>query len=85
MRDARLTPHVSWRKYPDGRATATVHLPFCCFPAYRGDGKPSRVKILKPDHPIVRFRPGQETFSVFAQGLPLLILTNAVRWLAAGS
>jgi trehalose utilization protein len=133
-RDARLTPNVSWRKYPDGRSVATVSLPLCCFPAYRGDGKPSRVKVLKPDHPIVRgvpaefeiartemydepfhvpepdevifeerwatgewfrsgavwklgkgrvfyFRPGHETFSVFAQGLPLLILTNAVRWL----
>ncbi len=52
--DARLTPHVSWRKFPDGRTLATVHLPLCCFPAYRGDGKPSRVKVLKPDHPIVR-------------------------------
>ena len=128
---------MSWRKYPDGRSVATVHLPLCCFPAYRADGKPSRVKILKPDHPIVRgvpaefdiaqtemydepfhvpepdevyfrrtvghrrvvsevapfgssakggyfyFRPGHETFSVFTQGLPLLILTNAVRWLAS--
>ncbi len=107
------------------------------FPAYRGDGKPSRVKVLKPDHPIVRgvpaefdiaqtemydepfhvpepdevvfeerwasgewfrsgaiwrlgkgrifyFRPGHETYSVFTQGIPLLILTNAVRWLASG-
>ena len=28
------------------------------------------------------FRPGHETYPVFTQGLPLLILTNAVRWLA---
>jgi trehalose utilization protein len=134
--DARLTPYVSWRKFPDGHSTATVHLPLCCFPAYRGDGKPSRVKVLKPDHPIVRglpavfeiaqtemydepfhvpepdevileerwasgewfrsgaiwklgkgrvfyFRPGHETYSVFTQGLPLMILANAVRWLAS--
>jgi trehalose utilization protein len=134
--DARLTPYASWRKYPDGRATASVHLPLCCFPAYRHDGKPSHVKVLKPDHPIVRgvpaefdiaetemydepfhvpepdlvileerwatgewfrsgavwklgkgrvfyFRPGHETYRVFMQELPLLILTNAVRWLAS--
>jgi trehalose utilization protein len=30
------------------------------------------------------FRPGHETYSVFMQGPPLLILTNAVRWLASG-
>jgi trehalose utilization protein len=29
------------------------------------------------------FRPGHETYSVFTQGLPLMILTNAVRWLAS--
>ena len=46
--DARLTPYASWRKFPDGAAKATVHLPLCCFPAYRNDGKPSRVKVLKP-------------------------------------
>jgi len=52
--DARVTPYVSWRKFPDGLAKATVHLPLCCFPAYRGDGKPSRVTLLKPDHPIAQ-------------------------------
>jgi trehalose utilization protein len=57
--DSRLTPYVSWRKYPYGRATAKVHLPICCFPAYRGDGKPSRVKVLKPDHPIVKGVPAE--------------------------
>jgi trehalose utilization protein len=134
--DSRLTPYVSWRKYPDGRRSATVHLPLCCFPAYRGDGKPSRVKVLAPGHPIARglpaefeiaqtemydepfhvpdpdevileerwasgewfrsgavwklgkgrvfyFRPGHETYSVFKQPLPLLVLSNAVRWLAS--
>ena len=25
--DARLTPYVSWRKFPDGHTAATVHLP----------------------------------------------------------
>jgi trehalose utilization protein len=31
------------------------------------------------------FRPGRETYPVFMQALPLLILTNAVRWLASRS
>jgi trehalose utilization protein len=51
--DSRITPYVSWRKFPDGSARATVHLPLCCFPAYREDGKPSRVKVLRTGHPIV--------------------------------
>lgn len=50
--DARVTPWTSIRKYPGGSSKATVHLPFCCFPAYRNDGKPSHVQTLKPDHPI---------------------------------
>jgi len=52
--DARLTPYLSWRKFPGNVAKATVHLPYCCFPAYRGDGKPSYVRVLRPDHPIAR-------------------------------
>lgn len=32
--------------------TVRVDLPNCVFPSYRADGKPSTVKILKPDHPI---------------------------------
>jgi trehalose utilization protein len=51
--DARITPYVSWRKFPDGVAKAAVHLPYCCFPAYRNDGKPSQLTVLRPDHPIV--------------------------------
>jgi trehalose utilization protein len=31
------------------------------------------------------FRPGHETYRVFMQALPLLILTNAVRWLPSRS
>jgi len=51
--DARVTPYLSWRKFPDHVAKATVHLPYCCFPAYREDGKPSYVRVVRPDHPIV--------------------------------
>jgi trehalose utilization protein len=57
-RDAQVTPYASWRKFPGQRVEATVHLPFCCFPAYREDGKPSFVRVLRPEHPI-------------AQGVPL--------------
>lgn len=53
----RVTPYTDLRKFPDGTETATVHLPICCFPAYRTDGKPSQVRVLLEDHPI-------------AQGLP---------------
>jgi trehalose utilization protein len=57
--DARVTPYVWWRKFPDGVAKAAVHLPYCCFPAYRGDGKPSTVSVLRADHPIVAGIPRQ--------------------------
>lgn len=58
----RLTPYVHERKFPDGTAKLDVHLPYCCFPAYRNDGKPSYVRVLKPDHPIVEGVP--ETFEI---------------------
>ncbi len=34
-------------------------LPNCCFPAYRADGKPSQVRVLKPDHPVARGLPAR--------------------------
>lgn len=37
--------------------TVRVDLPNCVFPAYRADGKPSTVKVLKPDHPISKGLP----------------------------
>jgi trehalose utilization protein len=52
--DTRLTPYVEMRKFPEGGAKATVHLPYCCFPAYRTDGKPSTIRVLKPEHPIAK-------------------------------
>lgn len=53
----RLTPYTDRRKFPDGTEKATVYLPYCCFPAYRADGKPSQVRVLKPDHPITKGLP----------------------------
>jgi trehalose utilization protein len=55
--DERVTPYTALRKFPDGTVKADVHLPYCCFPAYRTDGKPSQVRVLKPDHPISRGLP----------------------------
>jgi trehalose utilization protein len=52
--DARVTPYAVQRKFPDGVTKVTVYEPYCCFPAYRPDGKPSTIKVLKPDHPIVK-------------------------------
>ena len=37
--------------------TWQVTLPGCIFPAYRGDGAPSHVSTLLPDHPIARGLP----------------------------
>jgi trehalose utilization protein len=56
-RDNRVTPYVEPRKFPDGTAKLDLHLPFCCFPAYRTDGKPSQVRVLRPDHPIAEGLP----------------------------
>lgn len=53
----RLTPYVDWKKFPDGTEKATVYRPYCCFPAYRTDGKPSQVRVLKPTHPICQGLP----------------------------
>lgn len=114
--------------------TVRVDLPNCVFPAYRPDGKPSTVRVLKPDHPVSAglpatfeiaetemyadpfhvpepdevlfeetweagesfrsglvwkigsgkvfyFRPGHETYPVYKQERPLLIIANAVKWL----
>lgn len=60
--DAALTPSALYRKLPDGKVTITLALPNCCFPAYRPDAMPSRVRILEPEHPIMRGVP--TTFEV---------------------
>ena len=55
--DTRITPYVIERRFPDGHKTATVHLPICCFPSVRNDGKPSAVNVLIPNHPIMKGLP----------------------------
>jgi trehalose utilization protein len=60
-KDSLLTPSYYPRKFPDGKTTVKVHLPLCCFPGNRADGKPSYINILKPDHPIVKDIPRRFT------------------------
>jgi trehalose utilization protein len=57
--DTRITPYTLIRKFPDGKEIFEVHLPYCCFPAYRNDGKPSMVKVLKEGHPILKGIPAE--------------------------
>jgi trehalose utilization protein len=61
-RDAKLTPGVEKIVNGDGTIVLKVMLPNCCFPAYRGDGKPSHVRTLLKEHPIASGIPVQ--FSV---------------------
>ncbi len=53
-RDDPLTPSHEKIVQPDGSIVLKVKLPNCCFPAYRGDGKPSHVRTLLVDHPIAK-------------------------------
>lgn len=50
----RLSPSALYRKPPGGPVRVELTLPNCCFPAYRGDGKPSELRVLLPDHPVTR-------------------------------
>lgn len=47
-----FTPRMVARKFPEGRTAVKVYMPIACFPAYRDDGKPSEITVLKPEHPI---------------------------------
>jgi trehalose utilization protein len=58
--DAR-TPWTLYRKFADDRVEIMLALPNCCFPAYRGDGKPSSMRTLLAKHPIARDLPAQFT------------------------
>ncbi|MFN9720765.1 MAG: trehalose utilization protein, partial [Planctomycetota bacterium] len=49
--DSIVTPAFYAQRRGD-QLTVRVDLPNCVFPAYRPDGKPSTMRLLKPDHPI---------------------------------
>lgn len=58
-RDEPRTPRL---ELDETTRTARLFLPSCVFPAYRGDGQPSHVRILKADHPLARGLPA--TFDI---------------------
>lgn len=55
----RLSPSAIYRRPPQGPVEVKLTLPNCCFPAYRGDGKPSVMRVLLPDHPIAKGVPAE--------------------------
>ena len=65
-REAKRTPY--WEFDPPNSSESPksrslkLYLPNCCFPAYRNDGKPSFLQVLKPDHPLAKNLP--EKFSL---------------------
>lgn len=55
----RLSPSAILRKPPVGPVRIELTLPNCCFPGYRGDGKPSEMRVLLPGHPMARDLPAR--------------------------
>lgn len=58
----RRSPSVLYKRPPTGPVEVRLVRPNCCFPAYRGDGKPSEVWVKLPRHPIARGLPA--TFTI---------------------
>ncbi len=59
----RLTPAVLYRKPIQGPVQVQLTLPNCCFPGYRSDGKPSELRVLLPQHPVLRGLPAAFTIA----------------------
>lgn len=57
-----LTPSFKKTVNADGSVALEVKLPMCVFPDVRGDGKPSHVTTVAPNHPIARGLPA--TFDI---------------------
>lgn len=53
----RLSPAVQYRRPPTGPVEIRLVRANGCFPAYRPDGKPSRIEVRLPDHPLARGLP----------------------------
>jgi trehalose utilization protein len=62
MHGGVLTP--AYFGYRKGRTAfhGLIHLPWCCFPDYRPDGKPGSISVKLPKHPIAKGLPA--TFNV---------------------
>lgn len=54
-----ISPTVTYRREPGKPVVIQLTLPNCCFPAYRGDGKPSEVTVRLPHHPIAQGLPAK--------------------------
>ena len=61
-RESLVTPAYLALKRGESVASVRVDLPNCCFPAYRPDGKPSTMTVVKPEHPIAMGLP--KTFAI---------------------
>jgi trehalose utilization protein len=61
MRGSVFTP--AYYGYKKGKTTVhgIIHLPWCCFPDYRNDGKPSKLTVKAPNHPIAKGIPSSLT------------------------
>lgn len=57
-----LTPALFGYKKNNSKYHAVIHLPYCCFPDYRPDGKPSFIATSNTAHPIASGLPAK--FSV---------------------
>jgi trehalose utilization protein len=53
-RELRLSPRPTFQWQSDGSVKIQITRPNCCFPAYRNDGLPSRIRVLAPQHPIAK-------------------------------
>lgn len=52
-----LTPAYFGYKKSRNQFHGLIHLPWCCFPDYRPDGKPSTMTVKLPKHPIAKGLP----------------------------
>jgi trehalose utilization protein len=52
--DSLVTPAYYAFRPSKGEQRVRVDLPLCVFPSYRGDGKPSTVTTLLPEHPVAK-------------------------------
>ena len=52
-----LTPSFTKTMNPDGSVALEIKCPMCVFPSVRGDGKPSHITTVAPNHPIAKGLP----------------------------
>lgn len=57
MHGSLLTPAAFGFKKGGNAFHGVIHLPWCCFPDYRPDGKPGTMTVKSPKHPIAKGLP----------------------------